>query len=104
MFDIDWIKSQIREDRELFSRHAEQERQNDNLTIAEVTEALLNSIILEQYSDTGRGESCLAAGFTSEGKPVHIVCGERNGRLVIITVYIPMPPKFKNPYERSERS
>ncbi|MGR3179203.1 MAG: hypothetical protein ACUZ8E_14215 [Candidatus Anammoxibacter sp.] len=34
------------------------------------------------------------------GKPIHIVCGEMEGELVIITVYIPSPPKFKNPYER----
>ncbi len=31
---------------------------------------------------------------------VWIVCGEIENRVAIITVYIPMPPKFKNPYER----
>jgi hypothetical protein len=61
---------------------------------------LLNGIILEQYVDTGRGESYLVAGFTNNGKPVHMVCGERKGKLVIITIYVPLPPKFKNPYER----
>ncbi|NJO14784.1 MAG: DUF4258 domain-containing protein [Thioploca sp.] len=65
-----------------------------------VEEALLNGIILEQYVDTGRGESCLVAGFTKNGKPVHIVCGERKGKLAIITIYVPLPPKFKNPHER----
>jgi len=44
--------------------------------ISEVREALINGIILEQYEDTGRGESCLVAGFTDIGKPIHIVCGE----------------------------
>ncbi|PIU86301.1 MAG: hypothetical protein COS67_03290 [Deltaproteobacteria bacterium CG06_land_8_20_14_3_00_44_19] len=100
MFDIEWIKNKIRNGEEFFSRHAEQERQNDNLTIAEVREALLNGIILDQYEDTGRGESCLTVGFTNRGKPVHIVCGERKEKVVIITVYIPSPPKFRNPYER----
>jgi hypothetical protein len=61
------------------------ERQNDNLTIAEVEEALLGGRILEQYEDTGRGESCLVAGFTESGKPIHIVCGMREDWLVIIT-------------------
>ena len=83
-----------------FSQHGDQERQKDNLTIAEVEEALLNSRILERYRDTGRGESCLVAGFTNQGKPVHIVCGKRADWLSIITVYIPGPPKFKTPYER----
>lgn len=100
MFDIEWIRNQIRSGQEYFSRHADQERQNDNLTIAEVKEALLNGRILEQYADTGRGESCLVAGFSNNGKPVHVVCGEREDRLIIITVYIPSPPKFINPYER----
>lgn len=70
------------------------------LTLSEVEEALLNGMILEQYKDTGRGESCLVVGFTTFGKPIHIVCGEMEGWLSIITVYIPSPPKFKNPYER----
>jgi hypothetical protein len=50
--------------------------------------------------DTGRGESCLVVGFTNRGKPVHIVCAGMGDYLVIVTLYIPMPPKFKNPYER----
>jgi len=70
------------------------------LTIAEVEEALSAGRVLEQYEDTGRGESCLVVGFTETGKPLHMVCGEIEDRVVIITVYIPTPPKFKNPYER----
>ncbi len=100
MFDIEWIKNKIKNDEDYFSIHADQERQNDNLTHIEIKEALLNGIVLEQYADTGRGESCLVVGFTNNGKPVHIVCGERNDKVIVITVYIPLPPKFKNPYER----
>lgn len=100
MFDIDWIKSKVRHNEEYFSKHAEDERQNDNLTISEVREAILNGLILEQYEDTGRGDSCLVVGFTNDGKPIHIVCGERKDKVVIITVYIPSAPKFKNPYQR----
>jgi len=100
MFDIAWIKNSIRNGAECFSKHGDQERQKDNLTITEVRESLLNGRVLEQYPNTGRGESCLVVGFTDGGKPVHIVCGERKEKLVVITVYIPSPPKFKNPYER----
>ncbi|MCD5417790.1 DUF4258 domain-containing protein [Candidatus Bipolaricaulota bacterium] len=43
------------------------------MTFAQVEEALLNGEILEQYPDTGRGESCLVVG--SAGKvPIHAVC------------------------------
>jgi len=100
MLDIQWIKQQVRTDSYYFSRHGDQERQRDDLTLAEVQEALLRGIILEEYEDTGRGESCLVVGFTNQGKPVHMVCGRRGENLIVITVYIPSPPKFKNPYER----
>ncbi|MEM2915723.1 MAG: DUF4258 domain-containing protein [Candidatus Bathyarchaeia archaeon] len=32
-----------------FSKHGDQERQNENLTVAEIEEALLTGRILEQY-------------------------------------------------------
>ncbi|MBI3983768.1 DUF4258 domain-containing protein [Candidatus Microgenomates bacterium] len=100
MFDIVWIQSKIREGQYYFAGHGDQERQNDNLTVAEVEEALLTGRVLEQYKDTGRGESCWVIGFTEKSKPLHMVCGDIEDRVVIVTVCIPTPPKFKNPYER----
>jgi hypothetical protein len=100
MFTIEWIQTKVSKGKYHFSKHGDQERQNDNLSILEVEEALLHGRLLEYYSDTGRGESCLMVGFTNRGKPIHVVCGEQDGNLTIITTYIPTPPKFKNPYER----
>ena len=100
MIDIDWIRGKIKQSEYYFSKHGDQARQADNLTIIEVEESLLTGRILEQYPDTGRGESCLVAGFSDDGKPVHAVCGKRGNWLAIVTVYIPTPPKFKSPYER----
>ena len=103
MFRMEWIQEHVRKAEYYFSKHGDWERQNDNLTIVEVEEALLAGKIIEQYKDAGRGKSCLAAGFTEAGKPIHIVCGARGSLLVIITVYIPQPPKFKTHYERGEK-
>ena len=100
MFSIAWIRERVSKNEYYFSKHGDQERQNDNLTIIEVEEALLTGRILEHYDDTGRGASCLVVGFSDNGKPVHIVCGRRDNWLVIVTVYIPKPPKFKTPYQR----
>ena len=100
MFNIDWIRARVEKNEYYFSRHGDQERQNDNLTVSEIEEALLTGRILEHYEDTGRGESCLVAGFSDNGKPIHMVCGKRSDWLTIVTVYIPIPPKFKSPYER----
>ncbi len=98
--DIQWIKDKIANDEFFLSLHGDKERQNDNLSISEIKEALMNGIIIENYDDTGRGESCLIAGFTDYGKPIHIVCGRMFKNVVIITVYIPSPPKFKSIYQR----
>ena len=94
------IQQKVQSEEYFFSRHGDEERKNDNLTIIEVEEAILNGQVLEEYKDDTRGESCLVVGFTNAAKPIHIVCGTTGETLVIITVYIPTPPKFKNPYER----
>ncbi|MGQ9628281.1 MAG: DUF4258 domain-containing protein [Anaerolineae bacterium] len=66
----------------------------------QVEEALLSGAILEDYPDTGRGESCLIVGFATDGTPIHTVCGWRGEDVVIITIYIPRPPKFIDPWTR----
>ncbi len=64
MFNIEWIKEKVQNSEYYFSKHADQERQNDNLLISEIEEALISGRILEQYENRGRGESCLVVGFT----------------------------------------
>ena len=96
----DWIKRRIEAGHYRYSRHADRERQNDGLSLDEVEQAMRVGRIIEQYPDSGRGDSCLLVGFTDIGKPIHIVCGSMGDWLVLITVYIPTPPKFKNPYAR----
>ena len=60
---IEEIKAKVRNNQYVYSHHAEVERKVEGLTFAQVEEALLNGQILEQYPDTGRGESCLVVGF-----------------------------------------
>jgi hypothetical protein len=100
--DIDEIKEKVRNNQYMYSYHAEIERKADKLTFAQVEAALLNSRILDQYVDTGRGESCLVVGFAEE-IPIHTVCGWRGEKIVLITVYVPRPPKFIDPWTRGEK-
>lgn len=97
--DIQTIKSKVRADQYVFTQHADIERRADNLTFAQIENALSDGEILEQYPDTGRGESCLVLGFSGD-MPVHIVCGWRGEDVSVITVYIPSPPKFIDPRTR----
>ncbi len=100
MLSEKYIKNKIAHNDYYYSKHADQERQNDQLSLLDVEESILSGRILEHYSDTGRGKSCLMVGFTKEGKPIHCVCGQRGEYIVIVTVYIPKPPSFKTPFER----
>ncbi|KAF3981676.1 MAG: DUF4258 domain-containing protein [Methylococcales symbiont of Hymedesmia sp. n. MRB-2018] len=63
MLKKSWIKQCVQKSEYYFSKHGDQERKNDNLTIIEIEETLLNGSVIEQYPDTGRGSSCLLAGF-----------------------------------------
>jgi hypothetical protein len=101
--DIDQIKEKVRSNQYMYSAHAELERKADHLTFAQIEAALLNGRVLEQYADTGRGESCLIVGFADE-TPIHAVCGWRGEKIVLITVYIPRPPKFIDPWTRGEQT
>lgn len=99
--DIEEIKARVRRNQYVYSHHAELERKAEDLTFAQIEQALLSGSILEQYPDTGRGESCLVVGWAGN-IPIHIVCGWRGERVVLITVYIPRPPKFIDPWTRGE--
>lgn len=97
--DIDDIKARIRQSHYVYTHHADLERRAEDLTVACVEEALLKGQVLEQYPDSGRGESCLVVGVSGE-MAVHAVCGWRGDRIALITVYVPRPPKFVDPWTR----
>lgn len=97
--DIRDIQKRVQAGQFRLSIHAEIEAEADNLDISQIVDSILASEVLEQYPDTGRGESCLLVGF-SEKTPIHVVCGRRGENIIIITVYIPGPPKFIDPWTR----
>lgn len=100
--DLEKIKSKVRANKYVYTHHAEIERRVDELTFAQIEKALLNGEIIEEYPDTGRGESCLILGF-AENVSIHIVCGRRGDKVSLITVYVPRPPKFLDPRTRAKQ-
>lgn len=96
---LEEIIKKVRNDEYDYTLHAEIERKADSLTFQQIESAIFEGEILEQYPDDGRGKSCLLLGF-SDNIPIHVVCGWRGQRIVIITVYVPKPPKFIDPWTR----
>jgi len=97
---IDEIKEKVSHSQYEYTLHAEIERKADDLTFYQIEESILAGEILEQYPDDGRGKSCLVIGFSGD-IPIHTVCGKRGEKITIITVYVPKPPKFTDPWTRS---
>ena len=102
LMNVEEIRGKVLKDEYDYTLHAEIERKADSLTFHQIEAAILGGEILEQYSDDGRGESCLLLGF-SDNIPIHVVCGWRGTRIVIITVYVPKPSKFVDPWTRSKK-
>ncbi|MBI4548226.1 MAG: DUF4258 domain-containing protein [Ignavibacteriae bacterium] len=100
--NLDLVKGQIKAWKFRLSDHAEEERNNDGIEIREIRQALLSAELLEDYPQDKRGPSCLLLGFDAQNRPIHVVCGlDKNEIVVIITVYVPSMPKWKNPRERN---
>jgi hypothetical protein len=99
---LDHIKQKVISGAYVYTYHAEIERKADDLAFYQIESSILNGEILEVYPDLGLGESCLVLGF-SENIPIHTVLGWRGEKIAIITVYVPKPPKFIDPWTRRKK-
>ena len=100
---LNQIKSQAATGLVRITRHAHEEMVEEEIRIDEVLQAIQRAEILEDYPEHRRGPCCLLNGFTSAGRPLHMVCTSARQVLVLITVYEPKRPKWVTPTQRSER-
>lgn len=98
------VGSLVRRGRYRLSLHAERERDADEITIAELEEALRSEEleVVEDYPDDPRGHSHLLLGFARR-RPIHLVCAIREDTLVVITVYRPDPALWQDLRTRKEK-
>ena len=82
------------------TQHAQQEMVAEDISLDDVLEAIATGQILEYYPEHRRGAYCLLGGYTYMGRALHIVCTTANPILIIITVYVPLPPKWITPTQR----
>jgi hypothetical protein len=95
------IYEQIKQDNYEFSIYAEREREDEHILLEELEQSVVAGELLEDYPHDPRGHSCLILGFTHDGRAIHSVWGLlSDGRVRVITVYIPMPPKWIDPRTR----
>lgn len=68
--------------------------------MVEIEEAISNGEIIEAYPDDPRGISCLIYGFTHQGRPLHVVCGDLEAeRILVITAYEPSSEEWEEDWK-----
>ncbi len=83
------------------TQHAQQAMAEEDISLDDVLSAIASGEILEDYPTHRRGPCCLLNGQDSAGRPIHVVCTTVVPTLIIITVYLPKPPKWPTPTQRS---
>ncbi|MEE8391677.1 MAG: DUF4258 domain-containing protein [Anaerolineae bacterium] len=84
------MRERIRTRQYVMTVHAEEEMDDDNLSIFDVERGILTGRIIERQKDHGTAEwKYLVEGETIAGNPVIVVAKLGvTGKLVIITVYL----------------
>ena len=98
--DLEEIKAKVRNSDYDLSEHAHVERQSEHISVQEIQEAIASGEVIERYPKDQRGESVLIVG-KFKGRSLHIVCGKRNDKILVVTVYEPKPPKWLSYKQRA---
>jgi hypothetical protein len=87
--DIHDIRDKVLNGRFLLTEHADEQRNNDNLSVDDLISAILGGEILEEYFDDPRGPECLIRGLAQDKRVTSLVVGYADeGNVIIITVYV----------------
>lgn len=82
------------------TQHAQKEMVEEAIKMDDLFHVVSNAEIIENYPSHRRGACCLLHGTDESGRNVHIVCTTAQPRLIIITAYLPLPPKWVSPTQR----
>jgi hypothetical protein len=90
---LDRLRALIKAGRYRVTLHAEQERDADEITIAEIEQAFSAPACetIENYPEDPRGHSVLMLGFTEAKKPLHAVWSIHENTAILVTIYRPNP-------------
>ena len=95
------IVKRIKDNNFIISEHVVRFIMADKIRVGMIKDAVLSGKIIEVHKHPARGESFLVAGFSDE-KPVHIICCFSNaGHMILLFVYIPSLPVWKDHLTRN---
>ena len=93
---LEQVQGAVRARRYNITNHADEEMQNDRLSLQDVMHATRHGEIIESYPNDFPFPSCLILGRTLTDDPLHGVWAfdEASKIAVLITVYRPDPQKW----------
>lgn len=97
------VRSQAYSNQFRLTQHAQQEMVAEAIALDDLLNAIGNAVLLENYPSHPRGACCLLSGTDAAGRPVHVVCTTHHPVLIIITVCLPLPPKWETPTQRRKK-
>jgi hypothetical protein len=102
--DIESICAKVKVRKYIISfTHTEKIRLRE-IEVQEIEAAICKGTIIEPYPDDPRGASCLIFGFTSKGRPLHVVCGRlEEDEILIITAYEPDPEEWESDWKTRKK-
>ena len=95
-------RTKVSRDQFDLSQHAQKEAAEEQISVDDIKQAILTGRELEPYPRDPRGPSCLMVGQDHSGRWIHVVCGNFDREhLLTITVYLPQPPRWQDPWTRA---
>ena len=93
MIEIEAIIESIKAKRIRITDHADEEADNDRISLVEAFETISTGEIIEQYPDDKPYASCLIFSKLENGDPIHTVwaLNRETNSSVLITIYRPDP-------------
>ena len=98
------VRQCLTDGRVSFTQHARFEMAEESMSVEEITQAISNALLVENYPDHRRGPCCLLSGETEQRRPIHLVCTPGSPDVIVITVYEPILPKWIDPFTRWRRT
>ena len=86
---IKQIREKIRTGNYELTRHAEEEREEDNLEVVDLESAIINGKIVKKLTHDPRGTRYVLRGCATDERIVRVVCRIlASGKLRIVTSYV----------------
>ena len=82
------IRERVRTKNYEFTGHAEEEREDDDLSVADLRSAILTGRVVQTLTGDPRGSRYVVRGKAQDGREMEVVCRFlASGMLRILTVY-----------------